>query len=276
MTAPAAEYDGSGARRPCRGSSNARIGAARHPWHFAGMSDTAVHQDLALAAEFPATDRADWVRLVEKALGWRVSTATSGAAALDAIQTDAPDLVLTDMLMPEMDGLELTQAIRNQYPSIPVVVMTAHGSEEMAIRALRSGAASYVPKRTMARDLAETLEQVATAARASRCQQRLLECLTRVESAFQLENDPALVPPLVLEKPKEGFSIPMKRWLCTSLKPMMLDLLSDSALQPHGYFNHEVVTRWIREHLEGRANHSHRLWSLMVFEMWRHHERVSV
>ena len=68
MTAPAAEYDRSGARRPCRGSSNARIGAARHPWHFAGMSDTAVHQDLALAAEFPATDRADWVRLVEKAL----------------------------------------------------------------------------------------------------------------------------------------------------------------------------------------------------------------
>lgn len=135
--------------------------------------------------------------LVEKALGWRVSTATSGAAALDAIQTDPPDLVLTDMIMPEMDGLELTQAIREQHPSIPVIVMTAHGSEEMAIRALRSGAASYVPKRTMARDLAETLEQVAMAARASRCQQRLLECLTRVESAFQLENDPALVPPLI-------------------------------------------------------------------------------
>jgi len=73
---------------------------------------------------------------------------------------------------------------------------------------------------------------------------------------------------LVLEKPKEGFSIPMKHWLCTSLKPMMLDLLSKAALQKHGYFDHQVVAGWIQEHLEGRVNHSHRLWALMVFEMW--------
>jgi anti-sigma regulatory factor (Ser/Thr protein kinase) len=99
--------------------------------------------------------------------------------------------------MPGMDGLELVQAVREQFPHLPVVLMTAHGSEELAIRALKSGAASYVPKRTLARDLAETLEQVLSAARASRCQQRLLECLDRVESTFELGNDPALVPPLI-------------------------------------------------------------------------------
>jgi len=84
-----------------------------------------------------------------------------------------------------------------------------------------------------------------------------------------------LVPGFVLEKPKEGFSIPMKHWLCTSLKPMMLDLLSKAALHKHGYFDHQVVAQWIQEHLEGRANHSHRLWTLMVFEMWHHNERVA-
>jgi len=84
-----------------------------------------------------------------------------------------------------------------------------------------------------------------------------------------------LVPQLVLEKPKEGFSIPMKHWLCTSLKSMMLDLLSKDALQKHGYFDYQVVARWIQEHLEGRANHSHRLWTLMVFEMWHHNEQVA-
>ena len=78
-----------------------------------------------------------------------------------------------------------------------------------------------------------------------------------------------MVPQSVLEKPKEGFSIPMKHWLCTSLKPMMLDLLSKAALQKHGYFDHQVVAQWIQEHLNGRVNHSHRLWALMVFEMWR-------
>jgi len=84
-----------------------------------------------------------------------------------------------------------------------------------------------------------------------------------------------MVPQLVLEKPKEGFSIPMKHWLCTSLKPMMLDLLSKAALQKHGYFEHQVVAEWIQEHLDGRVNHSHRLWALMVFEMWHHNERVA-
>ena len=77
-----------------------------------------------------------------------------------------------------------------------------------------------------------------------------------------------LVPDFVLEKPKQGFSIPMKHWLRTSLKPMMLDLLSSDSLQRDGYFNHQMVSGWIQEHLDGRANHSHRLWSLMVFEMW--------
>jgi len=84
-----------------------------------------------------------------------------------------------------------------------------------------------------------------------------------------------MVPQAVLEKPKEGFSIPMRHWLCSSLKPMMLDLLSKAALQKHGYFDDQVVAQWIQEHLEGRVNHSHRLWTLMVFEMWHHNERVA-
>lgn len=78
-----------------------------------------------------------------------------------------------------------------------------------------------------------------------------------------------LVPQPVLEKPKEGFSVPMKHWLCTSLKSMMLDLLSKDSLHNEGYFNHQIIEKWIREHLNQRANHSHRLWSLMVFEMWQ-------
>ena len=78
-----------------------------------------------------------------------------------------------------------------------------------------------------------------------------------------------LVPDLVLEKPKQGFSIPMKHWLRSSLKPLMLDLLSYDSLIKVGYFNPQVVSAWIQEHLDGRVNHSHRLWSLMVFMLWR-------
>ena len=56
-----------------------------------------------------------------------------------------------------MDGLQLVQAIRSKYPGMPVILMTAHGSEDIAIQALQKGAASYVPKKSLARDLAETL-----------------------------------------------------------------------------------------------------------------------
>lgn len=81
-----------------------------------------------------------------------------------------------------------------------------------------------------------------------------------------------VVPDIVLNKPKQGFSIPMKHWLGDTLKPMMLDLLSEEGLRKSGYFAPQVVSQWIREHLEGRVNHSHRLWPLMVFALWQCNE----
>jgi CheY-like chemotaxis protein/anti-sigma regulatory factor (Ser/Thr protein kinase) len=130
-------------------------------------------------------------------MGWQALYAGNGTEALAALEKHLPSVVLTDLLMPEMDGLDLTEAIRQKYPSVPVVLMTAHGSEDIAIKALQKGAASYVPKKSLARDLPETLEQVVTTAKANQCQQRLLECLTRVECNFVLDNDVALIPPLI-------------------------------------------------------------------------------
>ncbi len=83
-----------------------------------------------------------------------------------------------------------------------------------------------------------------------------------------------IVPDIVLDKPKQGFSIPMKHWLCTTLKPMMLDVLSTDSLNRSGYFAPQVVSNWVQEHLEGRVNHSHRLWPLMVFAIWQRNERT--
>ena len=80
--------------------------------------------------------------------------------ALALIQERPPDLVLTDLHMPEMDGLELVVEVRKNFPLVPVILMTAYGSEEIAIQALQKGAASYVPKRNLAQDLAETTENV--------------------------------------------------------------------------------------------------------------------
>jgi asparagine synthase (glutamine-hydrolysing) len=80
------------------------------------------------------------------------------------------------------------------------------------------------------------------------------------------------LPPAVLDKPKEGFSIPLKHWLRGELRPLMTDLLSAETVRRRGYFAPECVTGWVSEHLEQKANHSHRLWALMVFELW--HQKI--
>jgi CheY-like chemotaxis protein len=127
-----------------------------------------------------------------------VLSASSGDEALAAIQKETPDLVLTDLQMPDMDGLRLVEEIRSRYPFLPVVLMTGQGSEDIAIQALQRGAASYVPKKNLAHDLLETVEDVLAVAGAKRHHQRLLdECWMQSEADFVLSNDISFIPPLI-------------------------------------------------------------------------------
>jgi CheY-like chemotaxis protein len=129
--------------------------------------------------------------------GITVVTAENGREALDVISREMPDVVVTDLQMPELNGLELVVQVRARHPLIPVILMTAHGSEELAVRALKSGAASYVPKRELAADLLESVESMIEAAGGKRDETRLMKSLKRTEAQFELENDPALIPPLM-------------------------------------------------------------------------------
>ena len=135
--------------------------------------------------------------LIGKQLGWEVVTAGSGDEALAALRVRNPGMVLTDLVMPGMNGLDLLEEVRREFPRVPVVLMTAYGNEELAIKALRGGAANYVPKRTLARDLVRALTEVADAVCGEHGRERLLDYLQGVEKHFDLANDPALVPPLV-------------------------------------------------------------------------------
>ncbi len=77
------------------------------------------------------------------------------------------------------------------------------------------------------------------------------------------------VPRECIYRPKEGFSIPIKNWLNMDLRPKMEELLNPEKLANQGLFNPETVNRLKLEHRSGMANHSHILWSLMVFQAWR-------
>jgi CheY-like chemotaxis protein/anti-sigma regulatory factor (Ser/Thr protein kinase) len=150
-----------------------------------------------LVVDDSAVERHRAGALLEKHGGMTVTYATDGRQALDLMTREQPDLVLTDLQMPELDGLQLVEQVRKLYPTVPVVLMTAHGSEDIAAQALRRGAANYVPKRELAQELVETIQGILSMSRAAREQQRILECLTHAESHFLLQNDPSLISPLV-------------------------------------------------------------------------------
>lgn len=123
--------------------------------------------------------------------------AADGAEAMSLIEQHQPDLVVTDLYMPEIDGLELVRTVRRDHPFVPVVVMTSYGSEEIAVKALRFGAASYVSKNTLEKNLAETVKQVLSVSQANLQKQRLYSCVKQCETEFELENDPDLIPTLI-------------------------------------------------------------------------------
>ncbi len=135
--------------------------------------------------------------LLPQELDWLVEFAENGRAALDKMRLSVPDVVITDMLMPEMDGMELVSCIRVEFPRVPVILITGHGSETLAVEALELGATSYVPKSVLAEKLLETVEQVLALARANRSYSRLIGCLESTQYHFALDNDPTLIPPLV-------------------------------------------------------------------------------
>lgn len=78
--------------------------------------------------------------------GWEVEEAADGVAALDRLAQDSWSLVITDLKMPNLDGLGLLQQAVARYPDLPVVLITAHGTVETAVSAMKRGAFDYITK----------------------------------------------------------------------------------------------------------------------------------
>jgi len=149
-----------------------------------------------LIAEDSATQAAQ-IRMLLSAEGFETHVVGDGAAALEAVATQSPIAVLTDLKMPNMDGLELVTAMRRLHPQIPVILMTAFGSEAIAIQALQLGAASYVPKKNLKQDLVSTVREVLEVVQARQDDARVCQCMVEVEAEFELLNLIGNVMPIV-------------------------------------------------------------------------------
>ena len=149
-----------------------------------------------LVVDDSAADRQLAGQLLERHASWVAVYAENGLRALERLQEQpAVDLVLTDLLMPELDGLGLVARITEEHPHVPVVLMTGRGSEEVAVQALKAGAASYVPKKALVRELVEVVDRLLAVSR-ERDTDRQLPGQLR-EASFVLDNDLDMISSLV-------------------------------------------------------------------------------
>ncbi len=91
--------------------------------------------------------------------GWEISIADNGKKAMEILKTKEIDLLLTDIKMPEMDGLDLTGYVRENYPELPVILMTGFPSVESAVTALRAKVEDYIIKPFNINQLYKTVEK---------------------------------------------------------------------------------------------------------------------
>jgi asparagine synthase (glutamine-hydrolysing) len=107
---------------------------------------------------------------------------------------------------------------------------------------------------------------------------KLLEFAARVPTTLKLKDGRSKfllrkalerkVPRDILERGKQGFAAPIGEWLRGPLAPMAESLLADGRLRDRGIFNDREVSRLWTEHRDGRGDHRHRLWELMMLELW--------
>jgi len=88
----------------------------------------------------------DLLTVVFKKEGYRVKTSLSAAGALDLLEKEAFDLVITDIKMPQRSGMDILKAVKERSPEVPVIMITAYGSVKQAVDALKAGALDYVVK----------------------------------------------------------------------------------------------------------------------------------
>jgi two-component system response regulator GlrR len=110
-------------------------------------------------------DDQDILKLISirlRAAGYDTATANNGVEAMSAIALQRPDIVISDLRMPAMDGMALLESVHNTHPTLPVIILTAHGSIPDAVRATQRGVFGFLTKPF---DSQELLHQVAAALR---------------------------------------------------------------------------------------------------------------
>ncbi len=150
-----------------------------------------------LVVDDSPTDRLFIGHFLRRHPNYTVTFANDGVEAMEIVRSRPMALIVSDLRMPRMNGLEFVKELKSRDLNIPVILMTSFGSEQIAVDALTAGAASYVAKRNLESELVSTIQNVLgiTQARANR--RRTQESLAYSESHFVLGNEASSVTHLI-------------------------------------------------------------------------------
>ena len=117
--------------------------------------------------------------------GYTTLCATDGEEALHLALTQEPDLILLDLQMPKMDGLEVLEALKKGGREVPTILITAHGSESIAVQAFRLGVRDYFQKPFRATEIMQAVDRSLVEARLRREKERLTEKVQHINRQLQ-------------------------------------------------------------------------------------------
>lgn len=179
---------------------------------------------------------------------WQIALACDGDEALEYLQEQPVDLIVTDMQMPNLDGLQLVQKVRERFNQVPVVIVTAFGSEKASVAALRAGAANFSHKSRLNLDLvptvknvfdwSESLKNLAADARSNEPSQKRM--------AFVLDNDVRQIRQLV-----ELFDVQFPEW--AEADRLRISMALDEALTNAMCHGNLEVDSGLRDEGDGAA-----------------------
>ncbi len=180
-----------------------------------------MHETILVVDDEPQITRV--LRTTLESSGYRVIVARHGLEALEKLRTDPPALIITDLAMPEMDGVELTRAVRQQSQT-PILVLSVQNQDAAKVRALDEGADDYVTKPF---SIQELLARVRAHLRRNATEEQALEPLLRVGD-FAIDREAHRVS-------REGEDI--------HLTPKEFDLLLHMARNPGRVHTHKSLLR---------------------------------
>ncbi len=143
---------------------------------------------------FVIEDDPDGLRSVTEAIteaGYAVRVAATGRGGLDGILREPPDVVLCDLFLPDIDGLKVLEEVRRLKPGIPVLIMTAYGSVESAVKALKQGAYDFLTKPL---DLDDLQVKLARAIETSRLRTQVTQLRSAVQGRYSARRMIAAAP----------------------------------------------------------------------------------